>query len=387
MGRNRLYGIGEPITPRVLRGETTSEDAVGILNEIGVTALREWLGLGSAAPVLLDPQTPNEKVCKAFDKTFDLCNASDIEVTCIGGWFVPPELGIQHSEMPPRDLTTGSPYDKILKATEKQWETLAARFPQVCQWETGNEWNFRLFLHPVGWTPDKMGFSVKEMMLYACDLMYVSARGIRKGNTNAKVVSFSPTPAGEIAEGIPSGYCIANALDTMYRIIENGESFSTKTDDYFDLVAWHPYLSSLMGYREVCTDYPATRIYQTEDLPDALWKSYNDMAYHIMTIHGDGHKKVLLTEFGFSDAGDPEREQYQASLIPKCYELLKQMPYVKTCHFFRLFEEEKSTASENGIFTSESESKFGIVRERFHNYEFRTKAKILQSIYKGSKEV
>ena len=40
----------------------------------------------------------------------------------------------------------------------------------------------------------------------------------------------------------------------------------------------------------------------------------------------------------------------------------------------------------NGIFTSESESRFGIVRERFHNYEFRTKATVLRRIYRGEEE-
>lgn len=43
MERNRLYGIGEPITRDVLQGRITSEIAVGIINDLGVTALREWM--------------------------------------------------------------------------------------------------------------------------------------------------------------------------------------------------------------------------------------------------------------------------------------------------------------------------------------------------------
>ena len=149
------------------------------------------------------------------------------------------------------------------------------------------------------------------------------------------------------------------------------------------MVAWHPYLSTQMGYEPYDTTYPAAEMYLTDDMPDALWKSYNDMAYHIMARHGDGHKKVLITEFGFSDCWNEERERQQAALIPRCFELLRQMPYVKTCHFFRLLEDEGTKAADNGVFTNESEGKFGIVREAQHNYEYREKARELQKVYRG----
>lgn len=377
--RNRLYGIGEPVTIDVLLGKTTSEIAVGIMNDLGVTAFREWMSKA------MDPQIEGyEKICAAYDETLDLCAKYDIEVTGMGKPTIPWEIN-HGNGMPYRDLTPGSPYAKVLEKTEENWERIVRRFPQIHQWEVGNEWNFRLFMHPIGWTPKEEGFTLEEMMLIACDLMYVSARGIRRADPSCTVVSFSPTPDGGhqyLPEGVPSGYGIAVCLDMMYRVIESGRSFSTRTDDYFDMVAWHPYLSTQMGYAPYNTAYPAEKMYLTDDMPDALWKSYNDMAYHIMTKHGDGHKKVLLTEFGVSDCWNSEREKQQAALIPKCFELLKQMPYVKTCHFFRLFEEEDSSASQNGIFTNESEAKFGIVREAAHQYEYRTKALELQKIYR-----
>lgn len=381
MERNRLYGLGEPITMDVLRGKTTSEIAVGIMHDLGVTAFREWMWRANLPET--DPNFP--RTYAAFTNTLNLCKEYDIEVTGVGGWVEPEGLNLNHC-MPDRDLTPGSPYSRILEATEQAWERMARLYPQIRQWEVGNEWNFSLFMHPVGWKPGDPGFTLEEKMLYACDLMYVAARGIRRADPGCTVVSFSPTPDAlhqYLPEGVPICYGIAVALDVMYKTIESGKSFSTDADDYFDMVAWHPYLSTQMGYEPVDTTYPATKMYLTEDMPDALWKSYNDMAYHIMAKHGDGHKKVLLTEFGFSDAWNEQREQDQAALIPKCFELLKQMPYVKTCHFFRLFEEEDSVASNNGVFTSESEAKFGIVREAKHNYAYRTKAKVLQKVYKG----
>ncbi len=381
MGRNRLYGIGEPVTIDVLRGKTTSEAAVGIMNDLGVTAFREWMWAA------MNPAPEDyERICAAYDRTLDLCVRSDIEVTGVAGPTIPYEIN-HGNGMPYRDLTPGSDYRRVLTETERNWERIVSRFPQIRQWEVGNEWNFRLFMHPIGWKEGDKGFTIDEMMLIACDLMYVSARGIRKANPECTVVSFSPTPDGQhqyLPEGVPSCYGIAVCLDLMYRNIKEGRSFSRNTDDYFDMVAWHPYLSTQMGYAPYTTAYPAEKMYLTDDMPDALWKNYNDMAYHVMAKYGDGKKKVLLTEFGFSDCGDPEREKAQAALIPRCFELLREMPYVKTCHFFRLLEEEDSAASENGIFTNESESKFGIVREAVHEYMYRTKALELKKVYRES---
>jgi len=383
MEKNRLYGIGEPVTIDVLRGRTTAETAVGIMADLGVTAFREWMWLA------MDPINPDyEKICAAYDRTLDLCVQNDIELTGAAGPTVPYEIN-HGNGMPVRDLTPGSSYRQVLEKTEENWERIVGRFPQSRLWEDGKEWNFRLFLHPVGWTPADPGFTIEEMMEIACDLMYVSARGIRRADPTCTVVSFSPTPDGGhhyLSPGIPVGYGIAYSLELMYQVIEAGRSFSTRTDDYFDMAAWHPYLSTQMGYEPYGTEYPAEKLYIPDDQPDALWKSYNDMAYHVMARHGDGRKKVLLTEFGFSDCRNEERERQQAALIPQCFALLKQMPYVKTCHFFRLFEEEDSNAGENGIFTSEAEAKFGIVREAAHNYAYRDKALALRKIYRGGEE-
>lgn len=381
---NRLYGIGEPVTHRVLRGDYISREALEIMHDLGVTAFREWMGL-SGRNCFRSPLETDEEVCRAFDETFALCEKYDIEVTGIGGAYVPKSLGITDGGLPHRDLTPGSPYRRMLEATEQSWETLARRFPYVRQWETGNEWN-GLFLHPTEWKRGDPYFGLETGMLMACDLMFVSARGIRRGNPEAKVVSFSPVCDGGnkyIPDCVPRGFGIPVALECVYSIIESGKSFSRDSDDYFDMVAWHPYLSTQMGYAPVKTDYPAKDMYLPEEMPDALWKSVNDMAYHVMAKHGDGHKKVLLTEFGFSDCYDDRREAFQASLIPKCFELLCQMPYVKTCHFFRLFEEENERVVSNDFFNYESEAKFGIVQEKKNGFAYRRKALELQKIYRG----
>ena len=213
--------------------------------------------------------------------------------------------------------------------------------------------------------------------------------GIRRANPKAKVVSFSPCVHGGIPYEtgvLPPGFGISITLEKNYQIIEAGESFSTNSDDYFDMVAWHPYLSTQMGYAPVLDAYPADKSgYNLEEMPDALWKSYSDRAYHVMAKHGDGHKKVLITEYGFSDRGDDAREAVQAELIRESFRLAKEMPYLHSLHFFRLFDDEAAkTLSGADDNASPEEAHFGVFREPHRQYQPKKKALVLQEIYGGT---
>jgi hypothetical protein len=180
-------------------------------------------------------------------------------------------------------------------------------------------------------------FSPDEKIDIAVDMMYFSARGIRRGNPKAKVTSFSPalsTPGlgGDLPDYLPVMYGVAWTLDKVYSRIKGGKFWSTNTDDYFDLLAWHPYVFT---NREV----PDQDLFLDVDEPDQLWKSYNDAAYKVMKKYGDGHKQVLLTESGFTDCGNPEWEQRYAEYNKKMLEIAQTLPYVRTLHNFRLLNE------------------------------------------------
>ena len=118
MERNRLYGIGEPVTRDVLQGRISSEIALGIMKDLGVTALREWM-----TPAMY-PEVPEyEVICRAFDKTLALCEEYDIEVTGMG---TPTMPGVydkeEFLEVPERDLSEGSAYSEMLRQTEANFE-------------------------------------------------------------------------------------------------------------------------------------------------------------------------------------------------------------------------------------------------------------------------
>jgi hypothetical protein len=171
----------------------------------------------------------------------------------------------------------------------------------------------------------------------AVDMQYFAAKGIRRANTGAMVTSFAPalsTPGlgGDMPDFLPGMYGVAWTLDKLYSRIQSGKFWSTNTDDYFDILAWHPY---------VFTNRPSSDadLFLDVDEPDQLWQSYNDAAYKVMCKYGDDHKQALLTESGFTDCGNPEWEQRYACYNVKMLEIARKLPYVRTLHNFRLLNE------------------------------------------------
>ena len=222
---------------------------------------------------------------------------------------------------------------------EQSWCTMARTFPEVRIWEVGNEWNLNAFLHPDGFLDDPMSapFTADEKMDIAVDMMYFAARGIRRGNPAAQVASFSPalsTPGlgGDMPDFLPVMYGVAWTLDKVYRRIRSGKFWSTDTDDYFDLLAWHPYVFTNR-------DVPDPDLFLDVDEPDQLWRSYNDAACKVMCRYGDGHKQVLLTESGFTDCGKADWEARYAGYNKKMLAIAAELPYVRTLHNFRLLNE------------------------------------------------
>lgn len=388
MEKNRIYGLGEPISMVAVDGTLNADEALDRVEALGVTAFREWMHI----PLILEnPTRVKPEAFEMYTKVLDRLQKMDVEITGMSHhWFLAGET-LQYSDnsMYPRDLTPGSLYMQTLELLEQSWETMAKLFPQVEQWEVGNEWNTDTFLHPVGWQVGQPGFTEDEKMDIAVDLMYFSAKGIRKGNPNAKVVSFSPAVAqpnlgSRSAIFCPPGYGIALAFAKIYERIKSGNFWSDNTDDYFDMLSWHPYLLTHMMPMAACEDYPATRrFFRMEDV-DAQWRSVNDMVYTIMTMNGDGHKKVLLTEMGFSDWGSLELEERQADMIERMFEMVKTMPYVKTIHVFRLYTPRESEI-DSSQFNTIGETYFGLFMREGEDFVPRKKAYTLQKLCGGTK--
>ena len=383
MEKRRFYGIGEPLVQRERDQGIPADQYVDLIAGLGCNAYRAWMHL---TEVLDDPTTPNAEEVARHKRLLDRCAELDIEVTGMSHeWFL-PEGCKQHSghAMPKRDLTEGSLYRQALDMLEQSWATMAALFPQVKIWEVGNEWNLNAFLHPDGFLDGDMSepFTADEKYDIAVDMMYFAARGVRRANPNALVASFSPalsTPGlgGDMPDFLPVMYGVAWTLDKVYSRIKSGKFWSTNTDDYFDILAWHPY---------VFTNKPDVKdadLFLDVDEPDLLWKSYNDAAYKVMKKYGDGHKQAILTEAGFTDCGNPDWEARYALYNKKLLAIGRELPYVRTLHNFRLLNENamlKRAGIENNQIGGLTEVYFGVFTDPEDGCKPRARAKAIQEM-------
>ena len=383
MKSERFFGVGEPLIQR--EGDTGVPAAayLDLIKGMGCNAYRSWMHL---TELLKDPNTPNEEVVAAHTRLLDRAVELDIEVTGMSHeWFL-PEGCKQHTghAMPRRDLTEGSLYMQVLNMLEQSWYTVVSLFPQVTNWEIGNEWNLNAFLHPDGFLDSDMSepFTADEKMDISIDMMYFAARGVRRANPGAKVTSFSlalstPGLGGDMPDFFPVMYGIAWTLDKMYSKIKSGNYWSTNTDDYFDLLAWHPYV---MTTEPVKSDKD---LFLNITEPDNLWKDYNEAAYRVMCKYGDGHKQALLTETGFTDCGDPKLEERYALYNKKILEIAGNLPYVRTLFNFRLLNEEamlQRAGIEQNQIGGLTEVYFGLYTEPVHGCQPRKRAFAIQEM-------
>ena len=354
--KSRFYGVGEPLIQRQRDQGIDAASCMDLVKGLGCNAYRSWMHI---TEILGDPSTPDPEAYAQHKKLLDKAKELDIEVTGMSHeWFL-PEGCIQ------------------------KWYTMASLFPQVAIWEVGNEWNLNAFLHPDGFLDSDMKhpFSPDEKYDIAVDMMFFSARGIRKGNPNAKVASFSPALSTEGLGGglpyfFPVMYGVAWALDQIYSRIKSGQFWSDNTDDYFDLVAWHPYVFTT---REV----PDYELFMDVEEPDTLWRDFNDAAYRVMRRYGDGDKQVLLTETGFTDCGNHDWEERYAAYNKKILHYAMEMPYVRTLHNFRLLNENamlKRAGIEDNQIGGLTEVYFGLFTDPEDGCRPRLRAEAIQEM-------
>lgn len=385
--RNKVFfGVGEPLIQRERDQGINAADYMDLVTGLGCGAFRSWMHL---TELLEDPDTLNKEEVQRHTRLLDRAKELGIEVTGMSHeWFLPDGCRQRKGHaMPRRDLTEGSLYMQALHMLERSWHTMVSAFPQVAIWEVGNEWNLDAFLMPDGFmdTEGMAPFTADEKADISVDMMYFAARGIRSANPEAKVASFSPALStaglgGDMPYFLPVMYGAAWTLDKVYQRIRSGKFWSDNTDDYFDIVAWHPYVFTN-------ADVPDQDLFIDVDEPDQLWKSFNDAAYKVMKKYGDGGKQVILTETGFTDCGDPQLEERYAQYNEKLLLLASRMPYVRTLHNFRLLNENamlKRAGIEDNQIGGLTEVYFGLFTDPDEGLKPRKRALAIQKMT-GSK--
>lgn len=338
MKKERPYINGLCYVYKYARNEIPMEKAAELFKRMNAKSMRSW---NHALWLLENPRKVNKEEAENFHKmyrSFQQAGAKQI-IGMSHKWFMPENLPADAGDIycvPDRDLSKGSDYMNFLDIYEESWETLAKEFGEINYWETGNEYNHDPFLHPMNYREDKEKnvFTLEEKAEITTDMMFRSARGIKKANPEAKIIMPGMAPVGDTGisvfkNSILTKYSgMAKTLDCIYENIKSGEFGSTNPRDFFDSLCWHPYYSKKLP--EGGWEWR---------LPDDSWVENNDTVYRVALKHGDDEVDCYLTEFGFSDFGSPETDEKVMDYYGMAYENIREkMPYVSGAHTYRMFE-------------------------------------------------
>ena len=325
------------------------------LREMNVYSFRAWMHLNY---ILSDYKTINEGGARYFHKIYASLADCGIEhiVAMSHKWFLDdPKIRrgtCMHA--PGRDMRAGSKYLRFLDMFEKSWETAAREFPEITYWEPGNECNHDVFLAPAAKLHDRSAppFSHKEKIDIMTDMMFRACRGIKSVNPGAILVMPGLTSSLPPKDGY-----IAQSVDMIYDNIESGDFGSKNITDFFDILGWHPYCPADMSARD--------------------WKDYNDSIFSAAVKHNDGNRKVYFTEFGFTDVGREDNDNYLADVAIQKYRIVRdEMPYVESVHAFRLFDDYAAYAWGKNF-----EKYFGFYRDTFAGCSIKARGITLKNLY------
>lgn len=213
------------------------------------------------------------------------------------------------NKYPRRDTTEGSYYMNWLDGVEEMAYKVVKALPGITYWEMGNEPNGVAFSYTDGTTS-----TMKETAEIYTDIIYVTSRAIHRANKdNISVL-------GGLTELAGLGTTGGNAtfLNYIYDNIYSGKYPSKYPDDYFQVACWHPYTFDYFDADEFVKE--------------------NDKVYNVIKQREGKDKKVIFSEFGFSDA--TISQETIVRLMPKVFDTIRnRMPYVETFCWFRAFND------------------------------------------------
>ena len=216
------------------------------MGELGVDTARVWL---HHTNILYRSERSNElylneTVASHFHDYFQKLKENGVKrILAMSHRFIQP-YGYPGDELSvPDPWEEPEYYQQFLDIQERAYQIIATEFPEIDFYEPGNEWDDEeqgLYLHRAGWSLGKgdLVYSAAEAGQIAADVCYYANRGIKSVNPDAKVVS----------PGTTWCYSGITFLDSMYQSIEEGrhptgEDVADKNvDNYFQIVAWHPYI-------------------------------------------------------------------------------------------------------------------------------------------------
>lgn len=190
----------------------------------------------------------------------------------------------------------------------------------IRSWEIWNEPNLAGFWAPA---PDPAAYARLLVAAYAA---------VKTADPGAVVISggLSPAPDTGPAKGPVVHFA---AVDFLGRVYEAGGAGA------FDALGFHPYSWPRM---------PDTW------LPWSGWSMMEGAIRELMTAHGDGNKRIWLTEYGAPTGGEGVSEADQAEMLARAVRLARGAPWAGPLFWY--------SYQDLGTDPGESEDWFGLLR-------------------------
>lgn len=221
------------------------------------------------------------------------------------GWV----YSVDGAGVPRRDTAEGSYYNQWLQGVGEMMYTIVSEFKEIVLWELGNEPNGTPYTYLDGTVA-----TMQETAVIYADLMYVCAEAVHRADPDDLTVMGGLTELSGL--GTTGGN--ASFLQDIYDYIYSDESPSQYADDYFQIACWHPYT-----FTDMDPDY---------------FVEQNQKVYDVIVQNEGKDKKVIFSEFGFSDA--TVSQQAIVQFIYTMFETIRErMPYVETICWFRAFND------------------------------------------------
>ena len=324
--KSGFFGIGEVF------GETGGGLDPGITNEwiadmtgaLGMKSYRMWINYSSLYTVDENNDLkPNRAQIAIVRDAVDKLKAAGVEnfLAMASAFVYPSDYPTTTNYVVPDPYEEYDTYIEFLELQQKVYQAFATEFPEVLFYEPANEPEMKSCIHKNGYThggSDMINanyiYSQYDQVRIVADLCWLVTDALKEIDSKAQVMipslcGFTTTP---------------DYLEDVYEAIESktlpvGQEMSdTDPDNYFQILNWHPYT------------------FGSDTVTDA-WLQLQKDIYQVAIDHDDGGTPVWFTEFGWTDNGEPTRQQIIADAFIGFYDMVKaEMPWVQTTIIFRL---------------------------------------------------
>ena len=343
--------------------KVTSEWMALAVNQLGVESQRVWMSLPH---IITRAENSNElsintNLATQFHNHFSRLKTAGVKrITVMLSRFVYPyNYAKDSSNCAPDYKSEVAEYKTWLEMQYQAFKLIAKEFPEITLWECGNEYDIETFLHKNGYqtavkngsSTGKYVFTNTEKAYITADICYLASKAFKLYNPENQIIMPGMSKYANTTENDPSGQNMYHwgktptyYFEELYKHIESGKLPTLETekvtnpDKYFDIIAYHIYAKNVSNF-----------------------ETYNNDLLKTASEHGDGDKRVWITELGFTEEsfggkGTAEAQQAIATLTDGILQSLenKYANQIETVFFFRVSDTAGLTA------TNVAESCFGM---------------------------